>query len=650
MHNSGKSEKKPVKEFEESRARKTKLEYVSQGITEHKKVQEELKQSKEFLLNTINALDDPFFVKDEQHRWVILNDAACEVMGRSREELIGKSDYDLFSKEQADVFWERDNRVFESGKTDVNEEKITWHGKLHTISTKKSVFTDSLTGKRFIAGTIRDITERKNAEKELRESEEKFRNLAEQTPNMVFIYKKGKVVYANEKCEKIMGYRKKEFYCPDFNFMVLVAPESRDLVKKSFSEHMQGNEVVPFEYTLLTKEGKRIEAIYTSKLIKYEGENAILGTVTDITELKKAERALRESEERFRKIFEEGPLGMALIDKNLKMVRVNRRLCEMLGYSETELAGLPFTEITHPSDISYDVELARQVFSGQMPTYQINRNFVKKDKTVLWAELTASAIHDENKQVIYGLGMIEDITERKIAEQKLLDDQAKLKSLASELSLAEERQRRHVATELHDRIGQSLVISKIKLDQLRKSVASCELNDALEEVSNCIEQVIQDTRTLTFDLSSPILYELGFEAAVAEWLTEQIQEKYGIETEFENDGHQKPLDEDIRVILFRNIRELLINVVKHAQAHKLKVTTRRVDKYIHVSVEDDGVGFDPVEVTSTAAKGAKFGLFSIRERLEQLGGLFKIESEPGRGSKITMIAPLKYEGTEGTKA
>jgi signal transduction histidine kinase len=148
---------------------------------------------------------------------------------------------------------------------------------------------------------------------------------------------------------------------------------------------------------------------------------------------------------------------------------------------------------------------------------------------------------------------------------------------------------------------------------------------------------------LTFDLSYPILYELGFEAAVAEWLTDQVQEKHRIKTEFEDDGHQKPLDEDIRMLLFRNVRELLVNVIKHAQANKVRVSIRRVNEYINVSVEDDGVGFDPVEVTSTAAQKAKFGLFSIRERLEQLGGLIEIESEPGRGSKITMIAPLKNE-------
>jgi signal transduction histidine kinase len=121
----------------------------------------------------------------------------------------------------------------------------------------------------------------------------------------------------------------------------------------------------------------------------------------------------------------------------------------------------------------------------------------------------------------------------------------------------------------------------------------------------------------------------------------QIREKHGIETEFEDDGQQKQLDDDIQALLFRNVRELLVNVIKHAKAHKVKVSIGRVNEHIHIYVEDDGKGFDSVKVTSSAAKDTKFGLFSIRQRLEQLGGHFEIDSEPGRGSKFSMTVPLK---------
>jgi len=223
------------------------------------------------------------------------------------------------------------------------------------------------------------------------------------------------------------------------------------------------------------------------------------------------------------------------------------------------------------------------------------------------------------------------------ARKQLDADVAQLKSLSSQLAITEERERRRIATELHDQIGQSLVFSKLKLDELQNSANTSELTKALNEISNNIIQLIQDTRMLTFDLSSPILNEIGFETAVSAWLDDQIQEKHGIKTEFEDDGEQKPLDKDIRAILFRNVRELLVNIVKHANAQKVKVSICKVDGQICVSVEDNGEGFEPAEVASKAT----FGLFSIRERLEQLDGSFEIKSEPGHGSKITMTAPLE---------
>jgi len=246
--------------------------------------------------------------------------------------------------------------------------------------------------------------------------------------------------------------------------------------------------------------------------------------------------------------------------------------------------------------------------------------------------------------------LYEDITERKQAEQKLLDYQEQLKSLASQLSLAEERERRYIAIELHDRISQSLVIAKVKLDALGESTFSEETAIHLKEIRNLLDQTIQNTRSLTFDLSSPILYELGFEAAVAEWLTEQIQGKHGIATEFEDDGQPKPLDESVCVLLFRDVRELLINVIKHAHASKVKVSVRKRGEKVCVTVEDNGVGFDPGRIATMPTKTGGFGLFSIRERLEQLGGRLVVESRSGGGSKVTMTAPIKpeNEASEGT--
>jgi PAS domain S-box-containing protein len=183
-----------------------------------------------------------------------------------------------------------------------------------------------------------DTTECEKAEQELKNSEEKFRNLAEQSPNMIFINKKGKIVYANEKAAETMRYRKEEFYSSSFSFLDLVAPESRELVKSSFKTHTDGKNVNPYEYKLITKEGRIIDAILASKLIEYEGEQAILGTIIDITEHRKAENAQRESEDKYNDLFESVADVMVTLDLKGNVTSVNRAVLRF-GYKKEDMIG-----------------------------------------------------------------------------------------------------------------------------------------------------------------------------------------------------------------------------------------------------------------------------------------------------------------------
>jgi len=236
-----------------------------------------------------------------------------------------------------------------------------------------------------------------------------------------------------------------------------------------------------------------------------------------------------------------------------------------------------------------------------------------------------------------------NILRRKRAELKLLEYQRQLKNLASKLSLTEERERRRIATQLHDEICQSLVISKLKLDAICQKKPADGNSETLREVRLALDDAVKNSRSLTSDLSFPVLYELGLEAAVSEWLDEQIGQKYGISTEFFDDGREKILDDDIRAILFRNVKELLINVVKHARASKIRVECSRVNEQVHISVQDDGVGFADTGTAAIFSSSGGFGIFSIKERLEQVGGRLEIESETDKGTKVTMIAPLKRQ-------
>ncbi len=239
--------------------------------------------------------------------------------------------------------------------------------------------------------------------------------------------------------------------------------------------------------------------------------------------------------------------------------------------------------------------------------------------------------------------LCQEVAKRSTMETQLTEAQERLRSLTSQLCLAEERERRRIAVYLHDNISQKLAIAAIKLGQLQDAAAAqITLSAAVDEVRQLLKQIIQDTKSLTFKISSPILYELGLEAAL-EWLTEELQNQHGLITFFEDDNRPKPLAEEVRVLLFQAVSELLMNVVKHAKARNVQVAIRRDNGLISISVHDDGVGFDVAAMRSRwGRKDFGFGLFSIRERLRAFGGVMDIRSSFD-GTTVTLRAPLRLE-------
>jgi len=228
-----------------------------------------------------------------------------------------------------------------------------------------------------------------------------------------------------------------------------------------------------------------------------------------------------------------------------------------------------------------------------------------------------------------------EIKVRKQAEKKLLNYQKQLQSLSSQISLIEEREKRRIASELHDCIGQTLALTKIKLELLRKLSESSECKNVINEILQLVEQTIRGTRTLTFELSPPILYELGLRHAI-QWLVEQFSKKHGITIEFEKYDGDIPIDNNIRFILFQAIRELLMNIVKHAQATKVKISMLLMNGKLKMVIEDDGIGFSG---HSDAFTG--YGLFNIRERMNHINGHFEIRATHSGGTRATLMAPIK---------
>lgn len=215
-------------------------------------------------------------------------------------------------------------------------------------------------------------------------------------------------------------------------------------------------------------------------------------------------------------------------------------------------------------------------------------------------------------------------------------NEERIRSLAAELSLAEDAERRAIAADLHDRIGQALALVKLKLVEIQRSAAFSGYEPTLEAMRSVLDGAIRATRALTAEISPPVLYELGLLPAL-QWLGEQYEASHSLAVSFAGQGEERP-DEVVAVTVFKAVRELLVNTVKHARARRVTIVAHCAGGWVRVEYADDGVGFDPVAVELAGRQDA-FGLFNIRERCAYLGGRVVVSAAPGHGVKILLELP-----------
>ena len=225
---------------------------------------------------------------------------------------------------------------------------------------------------------VQDVTERELAVEALRESEEKFRTLADKSPNMIFINKGGKITYVNDKCEEILGYGKEHFYSPDFNFLSIVATEHIDLVKDKYREHFEGNEVATYEYTIIDREGRRINVINATKLINYEGEQAVLGIITDITEMKKMQEELLGYQEHLQDVVDERTAELKETAESLELEIIERKKMEeeLLKAQKLESVGILAGGIAHDFNNALTAIL-NNIYIVKMSTSKEDKSFIR---------------------------------------------------------------------------------------------------------------------------------------------------------------------------------------------------------------------------------------------------------------------------------
>jgi PAS domain S-box-containing protein len=332
-----------------------------------------------------------------------------------------------------------------------------------------------------------------------------------------------------------------------------------------------------------------------------------------------------------------------------RWVKVPPTLCELLNYTEAELLGRRFHEVTHPEDIDADWNQCLRLIRGEIKSFDLEKRYVRKDGGIVWAYINCSVVTDAEDKPVHFLTYIRDITNRKLNEEKLREYQESLRQLANQLNATEERERKRFAADLHDHIGQSLVLTKLELGRLGELANSFDDNarSIIERLDDTIDRAIQETRSLMQDLSPQVLYTFGFDAAL-DWLAESMQERYEFACHIESQNMPAQLNDDCAVVAFQAVRELLINVVKHAGVQEAHLCVTRTEGAVMIEVKDQGKGFVPDKLELPRSHGGGFGLFSIRERLSLLGGSLKIHSKPGGGTIAQVVMPLSSAGAAGS--
>ncbi|UCD87211.1 MAG: PAS domain S-box protein, partial [Desulfobacterales bacterium] len=445
---------------------------IHTDITERVQAEEALRKISEEQTLLLDNIDTQIWYLTDLENHGAVNKALADFLGVQKSDVANKNIYEILSKEEADVCVAGNREVFESKRKVRTEEWVkNGRGELRLLSISKTPKLDKAGNVEYVVCAAEDITERKQVEEALLESEQKIKAILKNVHDVIFrVSPSGYIKYVTPNVKELYGYEVEELLGQHLNKTTPSREVLRALqaVKSCFS----GETIENFEISQIDAKGNIILMEVALTPVKEGGKIiAVQGVMRDITERKRVAEELKKHRDHLEELVAERA-----------------------------------------------------------------------------AELTRT-----NKQ------LQQEITERQRAEKRLLTYHKRLRSLASALSLAEERERRRIATEVHDHVGQNLAFAKLKLATLLKKISSSSEQKAADELNTLIDEAIRDTRFLVSEFGSPVLYELGFVPAV-EWLTQQTQKRHGIVVDFEDDGQPKPLSDDVRVLLFQAVRELLANI------------------------------------------------------------------------------------------
>jgi PAS domain S-box-containing protein len=481
----------------------------------------------------------------------------------------------------------------------------------------------------YYEGTAQDITDRKRAEEAVRESEERYRDLVENSLDLICTHDMdGFLLSANRAAMELMGYSSST-YEVGMNFRQILAPEVRDQFD-AYLRRIRRDGAASGLMLVQTRSGEQRIWEYHCTL-RTEGIAApiVRGVARDVTERKRAAEALRESEARYRELFENARDAIYVQDLTGLYTSVNRAAERLCGYDRNEIIGKHFKNFIVPEYLPLVcANISKKLTDKGETAYEIV--VLSKDGRRVPVELCSGLIYEHGVPV--GIqGIARDITERKRSEQAL-------RSYSRRLIEAQEAERQHIARELHDQIGQVLTAIRINLHTVGDSCESEESRSLVDQGVGLVDGAIDQVRNLSFELRPSLLDNLGLAAALR-WYSDQFTQRTGIRTKSASNlpEGQIRLRQELETACFRIVQEALTNVVRHANAKNVFIDLKQVDHKIVLSIKDDGIGFKAP--TNGDVSATRLGLRGMKERALAIGGALKIKSGSAKGTEIRATFP-----------
>ncbi len=621
-------------------------------------IEQQLISSKRFIESVIGNTGDPIAVKNTEKKWMLVNHAFCKILNKSSEFIIGKSSYDLLPIEEANLFDKNDDWVLNNGNECIIEfDFVSPEGDKKFYSIKKTLF-EAPNGEKLIINLFRDLTESrkyeekihklnielnkkvlsqtkalskahenlkirydelKNAEKIIKNSEESYRSLVNNLPDIVIIHNHDLILFANDIIHELTGFTKEEVI--GRTIFESTPKQYKLTIEHNIDKLIKGFKVSPYEIKFVRKDKKIAFFLVRSTQIKYNNKKAILTILTDISAIKEAE----EKENLYNTTVNSIKDGIIVIDKELEIVLINEQALEnFAGHKFKDyVLGKKITEL-FPNLKKDTIPNIKLLFKSGTPFVEEQEVEINNKKQIL--EVTKIPIYEGN-EITKIACIYRNITDNKEFQRKLL----------ASIIETEEKERKRIAEDIHDGLGPLLSSIKLYVNEFQNATTDdITTNKMYSYVNELIDEAVINTRNIANNLTPNTINDFGLVKALHSFCV-KLKLSNSINITFNADNFSIILDKTTEVILYRIVTELINNTIKHAFASNIDILLHEKNKKITLMYKDDGTGFDYDKVFNNS-KGN--GLSNIISRAKTVGAEYQFSTQDNNGMYFEL--KLKY--------